>query len=310
MSGRGLFGLRAVPRRRWLAWLVLSGAFLAAAIYVRWRSDRLVARLEATESRAVDASAGVLVIAGGGMLPRSIKEKFWQFAGEASSQIVVIPGAPLEPSQIHLLEENWGDFATVSVTVLQASSRAVANEETFCRPLDSATGVWLGGGQQSWLADRYRGTLVHQKLRKVLDRGGVIGGTSAGAAVMSDAMIAGGKREPISDQGFGFFPESLVDQHFLRRNRITRLCRQLKQRPDLIGFGVDERTALIVARKNLGLTVVGESYVTVCVPEQADQLARFEFLKAGDVTDFKSLRNPEIPVESPWDLDAILAGEE
>lgn len=306
----GVGSLRAVPRARWIIWGLLLMAAVTSGLYVRWRSNRLVARMTADVQRPVDTSDGILIIAGGGMLPRNIKERFWNLAGDATSRIVVIPGSPLEPARLATHEERWDDFETTSMTVLQAASRAEADDPNFSRALDSATGVWLGGGQQSWVAARYRGTLVHEKLKQVLDRGGVIGGTSAGAAIMSDVMIAGGKREPVADRGFGFFPEGIIDQHFLKRNRMTRLCRMLAEQPTLIGFGVDERTALIVERKGWRLSVIGDSYVTACVPGPRDEPFRFEFLKAGDQTDLHSLHHPEIPAESPWDLDAILAGED
>src|SRR5207302_6337873 len=116
--------------------------------------------------------------------------------------------------------EAWKKRGAASVTLLHTRSRATANDASFCQPLAEATGVWLGGGDQSKLVSAYRGTAVESELHKLLRRGGVIGGTSAGAAVMSGPMIAGGNMPARLGQGFGFLPGGIVDQHFLRRNRM------------------------------------------------------------------------------------------
>lgn len=295
---------------RWALWSVLFATALGVGTYVRWRSDRLVARMTSDVDRSVDSSEGMLVIAGGGMLPHSVKEEFWKLAGGRQARIVVIPASQMEPEQLKIYEERWDEFETNSVTTLHADSRSQADDLEFSRVLESATGVWLGGGQQTWLTGWYRGTLVHERLRRLLQRGGVIGGTSAGAAVMSDVMIAGGKRDAIESRGFGFFPEAVVDQHFLKRNRMRRLSKLLEKRPDHIGLGVDERTALVVQLKGRKLSVVGDSYVTAYVPPRSDRPVRFEFLKQGDQTELAELLTPDGHVESPWDLDALLVGED
>ncbi len=295
---------------RWIFWSVLFASALGSGLYVRWRSDQLVARLTTDIDRALDSSDGVLVIAGGGMLPHSIKERFWMLAGGPSARVVIIPASQMEPEQLKIYEERWDEFETVSVTALHAENRSEADDPEFSRSLESATGIWLGGGQQTLLTGMYRGTLIQSRMKQVLERGGVIGGTSAGAAVMSDIMIAGGKRVPLESQGFGFLPETIVDQHFMKRNRISRLLKLLEKHPGTVGLGVDERTALIVELKGKRLSVVGDSYVTACVPGQHDQPPRFEFLKPGDRSDLNALRTPDGHVESSWDLDAVLMGED
>lgn len=295
---------------RGIFWSVLFVSTLSGGLYVRWRSDRLVARLSTDNDRSLDTSDGVLVIAGGGMLPHSIKERFWMLAGGPAARIVVIPASQMEPEQLKIHEERWDEFETDVVTALHAENRGEADDPEFSRSLESATGVWLGGGQQTLLTGTYRGTLIQTRMRNVLARGGVIGGTSAGAAVMSDIMIAGGKRAPIESQGFGFLPETIVDQHFMKRNRMSRLLKLLEKHPGAVGLGVDEQTALIVELKGKRLSVVGDSYVTACVPGRNDQPPRFEFLKPGDRSDLEALRTPDGRVESPWDLDAVLMGEE
>src|SRR5206468_722813 len=102
-----------------------------------------------------------------------------------------------------------------------------------------ATAVWMGGGDQSRLAAAYRGTAVERELKNVLRRGGVIGGSSAGAAVMSSIMITGGNPEAQVDTGFGLLPGFVIDQHFHNRNRLARLRGVLAKNPEYLGLGID-----------------------------------------------------------------------
>jgi cyanophycinase len=309
--GAGSFCARNLRTgRRWIGWSFLFLAAVSGGLYVRWRSDRLIARLTTDIERPIDQSGGVLVIVGGGMVTHPIKERFWRYAGGNDSRIVIIPASEMTPEQLKSSEERWEEFKTASLSVLHAESRTQADDPEFSRQLESATGVWLCGGAQTWLAGMYRGTLVQERLVRLLARGGVIGGTSAGAAVMSDVMLAGGRKEPIEGRGFAFVRDAVIDQHFLKRNRLTRLMKLLDQHPGLVGLGVDERTALIVELKDHRLSVVGDSYVMACVPGMEGRPPRFEFLKPGDQTDLTSLRIPEISVESRWDLDAVLMGED
>ena len=101
-----------------------------------------------------------------------------------------------------------------------------------------------------------------QALRGVLERGGIIGGTSAGAAIMSRLMIRYGSPKAVVDAGFNLLNLAVVDQHFLRRNRQERLLGVLNEHPEMIGLGIDEGTALVVEGDHL--RVMGQSEVVVC----------------------------------------------
>ncbi len=155
------------------------------------------------------------------------------------------------------------------------------------KPLTSATGVWFGGGDQTRLVNTYRGTAVETELRRLLDRGGVIGGTSAGAAVMSLPMIAGGKDRATLATGFGFLPGAIVDQHFLKRNRANRLLAALNDNPGWFGLGIDEGTAVVVDGR--ALTIVGNSYAVACLAASTDHASSCQFLKKGDKADLVTL---------------------
>ncbi len=177
----------------------------------------------------------------------------------------------------------------------------------YVRPLREATGVWIGGGKQQFLTDAYLGTEVERQLKALLERGGVIGGTSAGAAVMTRVMINSGRTEAKLGQGFDFLPGAVVDQHFLKRNRLPRLLGVLRKHPDLIGLGIDEQTALVVDVRGKRIHVIGNSYVVACVPESSTSkagdpslvptpvpgptTARLEILKPGDEADLATLRS-------------------
>lgn len=239
---------------------------------------------------------GTLLICGGGKLPIELRRRFYDRAGGNDARIVVIPGLYVgddeELSQAFL--DPWKRLGAQSVQIVSARSPRLANTVAFVRAVANATGVWLGGGDQEWLSATYSGTQIEQEIKRVLDRGGVVGGSSAGAAVMSPLMIAGGRGSAVEASGLGLLPDTVIDQHLLQRNRLNRLLGVVSAHPDLIGFGVDERTALEVCLRNSHLSVIGDSYVVACLPGAQDHAARVEILKRGDETSLVALR------ESNW----------
>src|SRR5262249_33890985 len=140
----------------------------------------------------------------------------------------------------------WRDQGVGSVSMLNTLDPKKANDPVFIKPLTEATAAWLGGGDQTRLAGAYRGTAVERELRRLLDRGGVIGGTSAGASVMSSIMITGGNPQARIGTGFGLLPDVVIDQHFENRRRQNRLLGVLSQYPRCLGLGIDEQTAVVV----------------------------------------------------------------
>lgn len=215
------------------------------------------------------AAAGSLVIAGGGTFPEEARRRFLALAGGERAAVVIIPTASKDaddPAQT--VADFWGEVpAHGTFTLLHTRDRDRANDPEFSEPLRKATGVWISGGRQGALMDAYDGTLVETAVHGVLNRGGVVGGKSAGAAAMSDVMIAGGRDAPVIGSGFGLLPRAIVDQHFSERGRLGRLLAALKAHPDHAGIGIDENTAVIVSPE--GFCVVGEASVTVCEPRGA-----------------------------------------
>ncbi len=250
---------------------------------------------------------GSLIIAGGGELPPMIRQRFVELAGgPEAARIVVIPAFEFTDSQAHQLMEPWKSRNVRSIRILHTTSRQQADEESFAESLDDATGVWLSGGNQAWLSKQYVGTLVEAKLNNVVKRGGVIGGSSAGAAAMTKIMIEQGQEEAVEGIGFDLFPNAVVDQHFLKRSRLNRLMKLMESHPELMAFGIDEGTALVVQPSRGNLGVVGNAYVVAYVPRTDLGTSRFEVLKEADQIDIQGLRSGKVRVSSITDLDAIL----
>ena len=298
----GLAGGRGACRKIAYATVVLGMALLAT-LGVQWNLFQSAAK--AAGPSAIRKHGGALMICGGGRLPEEIRDTFIELAGGRESRIVVIPTAHAladAPGAEWALEP-WRAKGVASVIRLHTRSRAEADDPEFCRSLADATGVWIGGGRQLSLTSVYLGTEVERQLKALLDRGGVIGGTSAGAAVMTRVMIASGRTEAVLSRGFDLLPGAVVDQLFLRRNRARRLLGVIASRRDLIGFGIDEGTTLVISPRTGRLRVLGDSYVLACTADGATGGARFEFLKAGDETDLGGLRRPDGVIACPIHLE-------
>jgi cyanophycinase len=266
-----------------------------------------LSRAEPVERLDPDGIPGALVIVGGGKIPEAAAERFMTLAGGEKARLVLIPTAADAIDQ----ESNakalalWEARKPASAVVLHTRDRKQADDPAFVAPLREATGVWFDGGQQSRLAEAYVGTEVEKELHALLQRGGVIGGTSAGAAIMSRLMITGGNPEAQTGQGFDFLPGAVVDQHFLKRNRLPRLQGLLAKQPGLVGFGIDEDTALLV--KGRELRVIGDSNVTMCLGQCSHREARTVELKGGSVSDLTMWRRaargrkgePYPPLQAP-----------
>ena len=217
-------------------------------------------------------ASGKLFICGGGLLSDELRQHFINLAGGTQARVVVITTASVlaDTDRIEPKLAIWREQTLADLTILHTRSRVTADEPWFVRPLTLATGVWFVGGDQNWLIDTYLGTSTEREIRGVLARGGVVGGTSAGAAIMSPVMICRDRPTLQIGQGFGFLPGTVVDQHFLKRKRQERLLRVLDGHPGLLGLGIDEGTALLVDGSHL--CVMGESQVMVCSPPAADLL--------------------------------------
>ena len=297
-AGRGLAGFGA--------WLILASTALTTAGADERTSasngGRPTAGQAASSPPTPDSGGrGALVICGGGGIPESVRQEFLKLAGGTKAKLVVIPTASADADGSADVRsgflEPWTKRGVASATLLHTRSRARADEPAFARLLDEATGVWFSGGDQSRVTEVYLGTAVERALNGVLDRGGVIGGTSAGAAIMSRVMITGGQAKATLGTGFGFLPGAVVNQHALRRNRINRLLGVLAEHPDLTGVAVDEATALVVHRGRW--QVMGNSYVAVCRPSGGGQPMRLDIFQDGDAGSLEDWKPPLGPAATP-----------
>jgi cyanophycinase len=227
------------------------------------------------------AAQGHLFIVGGGSQSDSLVARFVELAGgRGHARIAVVPMASSEPAETGQgkatqLREFGADAFVLLLTRAQAESASTA------RRLDGVTGIWFTGGDQTRLAPLLTGTPTLAVMKDRYRAGAVIGGTSAGAAVMSDSMLTGnqhpagdtlgyyGDQFPTIERGvieivpaLGFFPGVIVDQHFTRRERHNRLLAAVLERPAMLGVGIDESTALEVGPDGIW-TVRGASSVVV-----------------------------------------------
>jgi len=275
-----------------------------------WLLVAVASHVQAAPADRIDPQgvSGALVVAGGGKLPDAIRKRFVELAGGEQAHLVVIPTASAradasrtDTSRAQAILEPWRDLKTASLTLLHSATRAEANDSKFLEPVRRATGIWFTGGRQSRLSDRYLSTRAATEFQAVLDRGGVVGGTSAGAAIMSRVMIASGNPVPVISAGLGLLPGTIIDQHFLKRKRQTRLESALRKHPGLVGLGIDEGTALVV--RGRAIEVLGASTVTVMLAAGAQRQAAQLQLRGGDRHDLTALRraarNRVLPIFPP-----------
>ena len=237
---------------------------------------------------------GSLVIVGGAMQDPAIVQRFIELAGGTEAPIVIIPTAGEADEDYHQFWsglKQWRDNGAKHLTVLHTRDRKVADSEAFVRPLREARGVFFAGGRQWRLADSYLDTLTHKELAALLARGGVIGGSSAGASILSSFMVRGDTKsneKMIGDHtvGLGFLKNAAIDQHLLRRNRQFDMLEVIDKHPALLGIGIDEDTAIVVSGDQFD--VIGKSYVVIYSNKPvAGANGRFYFMGAGDRFDMK-----------------------
>ena len=196
---------------------------------------------------------GSLVIVGGGGAGPDIWKKFIELAGGPDSTIVVVTTAmedPLAPVSVEerILKQNGAK----NVSALHTRDRKEADDPKFSEILTKASGVWFSGGRQWRFVDSYEGTLTYKRFHEVLGRGGVIGGSSAGASIQSEYMPRGHPLGNLTvaaegyERGFAFLPGCAVDQHFFARKRTADMTGLMKEYPQYLGIGIDEGTAIVV----------------------------------------------------------------
>jgi cyanophycinase len=195
-------------------------------------------------------------------MPKEVVEKFIALAGGPTAPIVVLPTANPTNGQP---ESGAGEFfkraGAKDVTVLPQRTRDEVESPEFAAALKRAKGVWFGGGRQWRFVDAYAQTKALRLFYDVLARGGVIGGSSAGASIQAEYLVRGsplGNTEMMCEgyeRGLGFLPGVAIDQHFAQRKRFADMTSVMRTFPQLLGIGIDEATALVVQGQTA--TVIG-----------------------------------------------------
>ena len=226
---------------------------------------------------------GTLLLCGGGTIPLSIREEFYKIGKGNEGTLVLIPTASprSDGGDYSMWIDYWSGFRWKSVEVIHVADRQAASDLSLVETLRKATAVWVSGGEQQRLSDRYAGTPVEKELHALLERGGIVGGTSAGAAIASSNMIASGAIEPQFATGFQFLPDLIIDQHFTQKNRQGRLLKAIEAYPNRIGLGIDESTGVFLNKEEYH--VVGDGGVFLLK-------GNYRRLQAGDILKTSELR--------------------
>lgn len=251
---------------------------------------------------------GSLVIMGGGGKDQTFPQIFAHFiklAGGKDARIVIVPTAA-SSSPDHNYQRSWSldlakSMGVNKAMILHSHSRETADTEAFAKPLQTATGVWFGGGRQWRFTKAYGGTLTEKEFHKVLERGGVIGGSSAGASIQGSFLARGdtsGNTIMVGDiqQGFGFMRNTAIDQHLVARGRQKDLLKVLEDprkkmrkefnRAELLGIGIDEDVAIVVKGDQFSIIGKDQGMVLVYDPKSwkkdTPDTKKWVTLKKGD----------------------------
>jgi cyanophycinase len=263
----------------------------------------------------VGPERGSLVVVGGAMQNPEIYQRFIELAGGPDAHIVLVPtaGGAEEYDEFYPGLNAWREAGARNLTLLHTTDPALADTDAFVEPLKTAGGVFFFGGRQWRLVDAYGGTKSEEAFREVLERGGVIGGSSAGASIQGSFLVRGDTRSNTvmmgdHQRGFGYLRDVGIDQHVLRPNRQFDMIEVIEAHPELLGIGLDEDTALIVQGDRA--QVIGRSYALVYdngVTTGAD--GKFYFLAPGDRFDLgtreatrpsTTLSPVQGPEKKPW----------
>jgi cyanophycinase len=241
---------------------------------------------------------GHLVIAGGNLRDTSVFNLFIWLAGGPEASVVIIPTAADDgffegDSALIMLERRYNRLGLQNITILHTRDPREADEKAFAEPITKARAVWFPGGRQWRLADSYLNTLTHRELNNLLSRGGVIGGSSAGATIQGSFLARGDTRANTimaGDhlQGLSFIENVAIDQHLLARNRHFDMFEILELYPDLLGIGLDENTAIHVMGDTF--EVIGKSYVAIYDRSRWSAERDTTYLMPADSKEFYFLR--------------------
>ncbi|MEZ7875328.1 MAG: cyanophycinase [Bacteroidales bacterium] len=251
------------------------------------------------EAEKID-SKGTLVIEGGGDRIEVILKTIIDYSGGENSKVLVVPFASGVAEETGIKQsEEFRVLGCKSADYIFCEKDSIDSPSSLAK-LDGVTAIFFSGGDQVVLSAYLEGTKFLEKIREIYKNGGVVSGTSAGAAIMSRVMLTGEQRsdttnsqifntiekgDVITAKGFGFLDNIVVDQHFLKRKRQIRLISVLMDNPGLRGIGIDEETAIVVKSDNT-IEVIGDNKAMLFEPYNSVN-------GSGDVSSFKlTILNP------------------
>jgi len=202
----------------------------------------------------------------------TVLKRFVRLSGGRKARIVIIPTASNLVDTGDKYIEIFNKIGVADAISLPINERAEASRQDYLDQLEQASGIFITGGNQLRLSTILGGTEVAKKIRRLNAKGVHVAGTSAGAAIMPEHMIAGGStgHVPSGDgvnlaPGLGLTNALLIDQHFSERHRLGRLLTAISYNPFMLGIGLDEDTAIFIDPGH-SFEVVGSGAVTVIDP--------------------------------------------
>ncbi len=221
--------------------------------------------------QSIGPDNGTCIIIGGGKLSDTIYHAFASAMGGFDKPMVIVPtamGLDIEGGDPKFTEvrRRFMDKGFTQLDILHCINGNESETDSLLAIMESAAGLWFTGGRQWRLVDAYMGTKFLPAFHDLLNRGGVIAGTSAGATIQGSFLVRGDTRTNTimmgdHQEGFAFLKATAIDQHVLRRNRQFDMVDVLTSHPQLLGIGLDENTAMVINGNQA--TVIGDSYVLI-----------------------------------------------
>jgi cyanophycinase len=249
------------------------------------------------QSPKVGPPHGAVLVVGGGALGPEVLGRFIELAGGPNALIIDVPTAGGDS----VYPPDWPGTRSLRaagakrVVVLHTIDRKLADSDSFAAIISKAGGVWFEGGRQWHLVDSYAGTKTEKAFHDVLARGGVVGGSSAGASILASYLLRGAREgntiimAPGYEQGFGFLRGVAIDQHVVARERLADLADSLiPRRQDLLGISEDEGTAWLVRGDTAD--IIGRNKAFVYGGQPNDPGKPFLTLYPGDRYDLAARR--------------------
>ena len=242
-------------------------------------------------STQVGPAHGTVIVVGGGAMGPEIYGRFIEAAGGPNALIIDVPtaGGDSVYSQNAPGTRGWKTAGAKNVYVLHTTDRKLADSDSLAAIVARAGGVWFEGGRQYHLVDSYAGTKTERAFHEVLARGGVVGGSSAGASILGDFLVRGAPSnnnyimdDPGYEKGFAFLRGVGIDQHVVARERLPDLADSIMPKyPKLLGISEDEGTAWVVQGDTA--TIIGRNKAFVYGAKDSDDEGKpFLTLHPGD----------------------------